>query len=135
MSTDASNYDLQNVECQSLIPSSKILSRSPRFTKRAITNISDVFRRRLCLRQPARRHVVSLSVASQCFQIAMFANFPTSFSFYSCVIMDGNPAFTVHVTRVATFDVTTSDVMFSEFFLMFDVYAMNLKLKRIFMKM
>ena len=46
-----------------------------------------------------------------------------------------NPAFTVHVTRDATFDVTTSDVMFSEIVLMFDVYAMNLKLKRIFMKM
>jgi len=30
MSTDASNYDSQNVECQLLIPSSKILSRSPR---------------------------------------------------------------------------------------------------------
>jgi len=41
MSADASNYDSQNVECQSLIPSSKILSRSPRFAKRAITNTSD----------------------------------------------------------------------------------------------
>jgi len=36
MSADASNYDLQNVECQSLMPSCKISSRSPRFTKRAI---------------------------------------------------------------------------------------------------
>jgi len=33
MSADASNYDLQNVECQSLIPICKISSRSPRFTK------------------------------------------------------------------------------------------------------
>jgi len=68
MSADANNYDSQNVDCQSLIPSSKILSRSPRFAKRAITNI---------------------------------ANFPTSFSFYSCVTMDGNPAFTVHATAHA----------------------------------
>jgi len=50
MSADASNYDLQNIECQSLITTSKI---SPRFTKRATANISDVLRRRLCLQQPA----------------------------------------------------------------------------------
>jgi len=80
MSTDASNYDLQNVECQSLIPSSKILSRSPRFTKKAITNISDVLGV-ACVSGNQRRHVVWLSVASQCFQIARVANFPTSFSF------------------------------------------------------
>ena len=49
--------------------------------------------------------------------------------------MDGNPAFTVHVTRDATFDVATSDVMFSEMFVMFDVYAMNLMLKTVFIKM
>jgi len=30
MLADISNYDLQNVECQSLIPSCKISSRSPR---------------------------------------------------------------------------------------------------------
>ena len=60
MSADASNYDLQNVECQSLLPSCKISSRSPRFAKRAITKISDVLRRRLCLQQPAsdRKSVV-----------------------------------------------------------------------------
>jgi len=52
MSADANNYDLQNVECMSLIPSCKISSRSPRFAKRAITNLSDVLRRRLCLQQP-----------------------------------------------------------------------------------
>jgi len=52
-SADASNYDLQNVECQSLIPSFKISSRSPRFAKRAVTNLSDVLRRRLCLHYPA----------------------------------------------------------------------------------
>ena len=56
-----------------------------------------VLRRHLCLQQPAR-HVVWLTVASQCIQIARLANFPISFSFYSCVTMDENPAFTVHVT-------------------------------------
>jgi len=53
MSAVASNYDLQNVECQSLLPSCKISSRSPKFAKGAITNLSDVLRRRLCLQQPA----------------------------------------------------------------------------------
>jgi len=53
MSADDSNYDLRNVECQSLTPSCKISSRSPRFAKGAIANISDVLRRRLCLQQPA----------------------------------------------------------------------------------
>jgi len=50
MSADASNYDLQNVECQSLTPSCKIWSRSPRFAKGA-SNASDVLRRHLCLQQ------------------------------------------------------------------------------------
>jgi len=44
MSADASIYDLQNVECPSLILSSKIASRSPRFAKRAIANLSDFLR-------------------------------------------------------------------------------------------
>jgi len=43
MSADAGNYDLQNVA------SCKISSRSPRFAKRAITNLSDVLRRHVCL--------------------------------------------------------------------------------------
>jgi len=76
------------------------LVRSPRFAKRAITNLSDVLRRRLCLQQPPP-HMVWLTVASQCFQIARVANFPASFSFYSCVTMDGNPAFAVHATAHA----------------------------------
>jgi len=46
-------------------------------------------------------HVLWLTVASRCFQIARLANFPTSFSFYSCVTMDGNLAFTVHATAHA----------------------------------
>jgi len=53
MSADASNYDLQNFEFKSLIPSCKISSRSPSFAKGAITNLSDVSRRRLCLQQQA----------------------------------------------------------------------------------
>jgi len=44
MSADPSNYDSQNVECQSLIPSGKFSSRSPRFAKGAITNLSDVLK-------------------------------------------------------------------------------------------
>jgi len=43
-------------------------------------------------------HVLWLMVVSQCFQTTGVANFSTSFSFYSCVTMDGNPAFTVHAT-------------------------------------
>jgi len=43
-------------------------------------------------------HVLWQTVASQCFQVSRLANFPTSFSFYSCVTMDANPAFTVHAT-------------------------------------
>jgi len=46
-------------------------------------------------------HVLWLTVASQCFQVARLANFPTSISFYSCVTMDWNPAFTVHATAHA----------------------------------
>ena len=53
MSADATNYDFQNVECKTLIPISKISSRSPRFAKGAIANLSDVLRRRLSLQQPA----------------------------------------------------------------------------------
>ena len=90
----------QNVECQSLIPSCKILSRSPRFPKRAITNLSDVLRRSFCLQQSAPACYLTHGCV-QYFQIARIANFPTSFSLYSCVTMDGNPAFTVHVTAHA----------------------------------
>jgi len=53
MSADASNYDLQNFECQPLIPSCTILSRSPRLAKGEIMNIRDVLNRCLCLQQPA----------------------------------------------------------------------------------
>jgi len=44
MSTDAGNYDLQNVKFQSLIPSCKISAKSPRFAKGVITNLSDVLK-------------------------------------------------------------------------------------------
>ena len=96
----ASNYDSQNVECQSLLPSCKISSRSQRFVKKAITNFSDVWGA-ACVFRNQLPHVVWLTVASQCFQIARVANFPTSFSFYSCVTMDGNPAFTVQWVHAA----------------------------------
>jgi len=46
MSADANNYNLQNVECLC-----EISSRSPRFVKRAIMNLSDVSRRSFCLQQ------------------------------------------------------------------------------------
>jgi len=49
--SDANNYDLQNVECQSLVPSCEISSRSPRFAKRAVANLSDILRRSFCLQQ------------------------------------------------------------------------------------
>ena len=49
-----------------------------------------------------RLHVVWLTAASQCFQIARVANFSTSLSFYNCVTVGGNPAFTVHVIQYAT---------------------------------
>jgi len=38
MSADPNNYDLQNVQCQSLVPSCKV-SRSP---KRAVANLTDI---------------------------------------------------------------------------------------------
>jgi len=46
MSADANNYNLQNVECLC-----EISSRSPRFAKREIMNLSDVSRRSFCLQQ------------------------------------------------------------------------------------
>jgi len=75
MSADASNYDLQNLECQSLIPSCKISSRWPRFAKKAITNLSDVLRRHLCLQQLAPAcgltHGCVTMQHSQCMQMRM----------------------------------------------------------------
>jgi len=42
MSVDANIYDLQNVECQWLLPSWESSERSTRFTKRAVANFSGV---------------------------------------------------------------------------------------------
>jgi len=94
------NCNLKNVECQSLLPSCKISSKSPRFAKGAITNLSDVFRRRLCLQQPAPScgltySCVTMLSDTQCCEISHFV------LFYSCVTADGNPAFTVHATAHA----------------------------------
>jgi len=47
MSVDANNYNLQNVESHC-----EISSRSPRFAKRAIINLSGVSRRNFCLQAP-----------------------------------------------------------------------------------
>jgi len=53
MLADTSNYDLQNIEYQSLVSSRKIPSKSPRFSKRTIMNLSDVLNRfRLYLQHP-----------------------------------------------------------------------------------
>jgi len=57
-------------------------------------------------------HVLWLTLASQCFQIARLAKFPTSFWFYSCVTIDGNPAFTVHATALAFSAATNLNSMF-----------------------
>ena len=52
MLADANNYELQIVECQPLLSSCEISTRSPRFVKRAvIAKFSDVFRWRFCLQQ------------------------------------------------------------------------------------
>jgi len=53
LSTDANNYDLQNVECHRLIPGCGISSRSPKFAKGVVTNLSYVFRWSFCLQQSA----------------------------------------------------------------------------------
>jgi len=93
MSADACNYDLQNVS------SCKISSRSPRFAKRAITNLSDVLRRRLCLQQPApacgstlTHGCVTMLSDSQGCELSHFV------LILWCVTKDGNPAFTVYAT-------------------------------------
>jgi len=56
MSADDSNYDLRNVEYQSLTPNCKISSRSPRFAKGAIANISDVLKARILLQRLCKQH-------------------------------------------------------------------------------
>jgi len=61
-------------------------SISPWFAKRVVTNLSDVLRRNFCLHSQ-RPHAFYLTAASQCCQLARVANFPTSFSIYSCVTM------------------------------------------------
>ena len=53
MSADTNNYDLENVECQQMLRSSEISSRSPWFAKREIMNLSDVSKRSFCLQQSA----------------------------------------------------------------------------------
>ena len=73
MSADTDYYDLHNVECQRWLTSGEISSRSTRFTKRAVANLSDVFRVSFSLQQSAPT-CVRLMAASQCFQIATVTN-------------------------------------------------------------
>jgi len=49
MSVDTNNFNLQNVECQQLVPSYEVSPRSPRLAKRAVTNLGDILRRNFCL--------------------------------------------------------------------------------------
>ena len=63
-------------------------------------NLSDVLNRRLCLHQPAPACGLTYGCVTM-LSDARVANFSTSFSFYSCVTIDGNPAFTVHKTAHA----------------------------------
>ena len=51
ISAYGNNYNLQNFEGQRLLHSCEILSRSPRFAKRAVANLYDVLRRSFCLQQ------------------------------------------------------------------------------------
>ena len=84
ISEDVNNCNLQNVECQRLLPNCEISSRSHRFAKRAAMNLSDVSRRSFYLQQK----VPACSLTHGCitiFQKTKVAIFPTSLSFYSCV--------------------------------------------------
>jgi len=103
MTADANNYDLQNVECQSLVPSCKICRQG---SQREQLPTLVTFLGVACVSSSQRRQVVWLTVASQCFQhcvtmLAMVATFSTSFSFSISVTIDRNPAFTVHATAHA----------------------------------
>jgi len=73
LSADTDYYDLHNVECQRLLPSGEISPRSTRFAKRAVANLSDVFRVSFSLQQSAPS-CIWLMAASQCFHIATVAN-------------------------------------------------------------
>jgi len=81
LSEDANNYYLQNVECHC-----EISSRSPKFAKRAIMNLTDVSKRCFCPQQK----VPACDLTHGCVTTlseSQGANFPTSPSFYSCVTM------------------------------------------------
>jgi len=80
----------ENVECQRLLLSCEISSRSQWFPKRIFMNPGDV---KVELLFPAIKARMWFDFCqSQCFQVIRVANFPTSFSIYSCVTMEGNLA-------------------------------------------
>jgi len=86
-------------------------------------NLSDVLNRRLCLQQPVPACDLTHGWVTM-LSDTQVANFYTSFSFYSCITMGRNPAFTVHATHAfrAAINleyvvlVTTSDLMFRKSF-------------------
>jgi len=47
ISAHANNYDLENIECHSLLPSCEIWSTSPRFANRAVANLHWCFQAEL----------------------------------------------------------------------------------------
>ena len=99
-SADVNNYNLQNVECRSLVPSCEISSRSPRFAKEAFANINDILRRSLCsVASNQRAPAAELTAPSQCFQIARVANIQASSHSIVASQWHGNPTLTVHAVR------------------------------------
>jgi len=88
-------------------------------------NLSDVLNRRLCLQQPVPACDLTHGWVTMLSDSQRVANFSSSFSFYSCMTMGRNPAFTVHATAHAfraainleyVVLVTTSDLMFRKSF-------------------
>jgi len=121
MLADTSNYDLQNVECQSLIPSCKISSKSPRFAMRTIMNLNDVLNRRLCPQQP----VPACGLTHGCVTMLSDSQGCELFHFVLIPQLRHNGRESVHVTvhafSAATNQeyvvlVTTSDLMFRKSF-------------------
>jgi len=114
LSEDANNYYLQNVECHC-----EISSRSPKFAKRAIMNLTDVSKRCFCPQQkvpacdlthvtfqsgvsvPSKKCplVIWLTAVSQRFQKARVRTFRLPHHFIVVSQWDENPAFTVHAYR------------------------------------
>ena len=86
MPGDANSYDLQNVACQPCYPFAKShqdhLGSQSEQLRGLVT-----FQGGASLSSNLRPHVVQLTAASPCFQVARVANFSFSFPFYSCITM------------------------------------------------